>query len=235
MSLRPFHRLSALVFSLSAAAILVSLTTPAEAQTLVSGPFANLGNQTLVPNGDFENGLTSWNVFNTSVTFTTTNVNPLFGANSVRGAINTTITGPGSAITQVITGLTPGNTYVLSAFINTENLTPQAKAYVDLNDVFGDPDVGPLGGSSTVFAYAPFVPINPSITIRFVVDAPNATVPAGSFATADNIAVTPLASFVPASPIASAAPEPGSLNAMAFGGLLVLPVVCGMIRRRRAS
>jgi hypothetical protein len=232
MFLRPFHRLSVLAAA-GSAVFLLAPTAPARAQTFISAPFDNLGTQTLVPNGDFENGLTGWSIFNSMVTFTTSNVNPLVGVSSVRGTITTPFSGAGSALFQTVSGLTPGATYVLSAFFNTSNLNPLADAYIDLGDIAGEPQVGLPGGViATQFGFATFIAPGNSVTVRFVVDATGATVPAGSFATADNIAVTPLASFVPVNAAASAAPEPGTL---ALLGLTGLPLGGMMIRRRHAS
>jgi hypothetical protein len=232
MSLRLFHRQSVLATA-GSAVFLLTLTAPTRAQTFISAPFDNLGTQTLVPNGDFESGLTGWSIFNSTVTFTTSNANPLVGANSVRGTITTPFSGPGSALFQTVSGLTPGATYVLSAFFNTSNLTPLADAYVDLGDIVGEPQVGLPGGVlATQFSFATFIAPGDSVTVRFVVDATGATVPAGSFATADNIAITPLASFISPNAVASAAPEPGTLSLLC---LTALPLVGVAIRRRHDS
>jgi hypothetical protein len=236
MTLALFGRSPLLVAALSAVAVVAASTTPAHAQASVSAPFSTLGNQTLVPNGDFENGLTGWGFFNSTVTFTPTTENPLFGTTSARGTINSPFAGPGAAIVQIITGLTPGETYVISAFINASQLTPLAKTYVDMNDIFADPEVIVLGGTPTTqFTYAPFVANSDSMMLRFVVDGAGPDLlPTGSFATADNIAVTPLADFIPVNSAASAAPEPGTLALLAMGGVLGIPAV-RRARRRCAA
>lgn len=224
MTLLPSYRRSFLLATLSVAALVLVTTSPVHAQFRISAPFDGLGAQTLVPNGDFENDLDGWGVFNSMITFAPTTENPLFDTTSVRATVTTTFSGPGAAIFRTVSGLTPGETYVLSAFINTSNLTPQAEAYVDLSDIFDDPQVGVPGGlPTTQFTYASFVANDTFVNVRFVVDAivPN-VVPTGSFAIADNIAVTPLASFIPVNSAASAAPEPTSLAILAIGGLSFL-------------
>lgn len=205
-------------------ATLLAVVPRAEAQTVISGPFSSFGSQTVIPDGDFESGLSGWGTVGSVVTFSSSTAGPLFGTTSALGTITTPFAGAGAAITHQVNGLTIGTTYVLSAFFNTANLNPLAKAYVDLSDIAGDLDPGMMGGASGMqFAYAPFVATGTSVTVRFVVDVPGATqVPAGSFATVDNIAVTPSTAFSPAVAAAVAGPEPSAIALLAVVALGVM-------------
>src|SRR3954463_2080466 len=97
----------------------LAVSAYASASTIVvPGPFASLGNQTLVPNGDFSSGLAGWTVFPNGVgNFV---ASPAAGpdgnpgtALAITGPSGIPVASPGYALGQGVS-VTPGETYVLS-------------------------------------------------------------------------------------------------------------------------
>jgi len=175
-----------------------------------------LGNQTLVPNGDFSAGLAGWTVFPNGVgNFV---ASPAAGpdgnpgtALAITGPSGIPVASPGYALGQGVS-VTPGETYVLSGYV--QYLTgATGNAYIDLNDVTEDPNAlaNPLIINQWQFVYAPFVATSGTEFTRLVRDSGDSPNDQVLF---DRIAITPIASFVPAIPV--------PLPSAALGGLVLI-------------
>jgi len=124
----------------------------------------------------------------------------------------------GFALNQDGVPLVPGQNYVLSGFIYTGEAASGA-AYLDLNDVSWEVTaLVPIGVSQWQFVYETFTAGANTATIRLVRDG-NMDWPSRVYF--DEVAVTPLGSFIPVSAVP--VPEPSTylagLTALGMLGL----------------
>lgn len=191
-------------------------------QIQLEGPFwSNVGYWTDVTSGGFETGLSPWSVITPSRgTMEASTQTDYAGNASVKINALTTFTGPGYGIGQTIS-VTAGQTYVLSGFLQQGTITT-GRIYLDFCDVGWENEVH-FAVSSTPkaawqFAYGTVtIPVGvTSVYLRLVHDL---NVIAGQYAYVDEIALTPIASFVAPVPV----PEVSSLWCL---GLVLGCLVC---------
>ncbi|MFG0285799.1 MAG: GC-type dockerin domain-anchored protein [Phycisphaerales bacterium JB039] len=154
------------------------------------------GAWSVIPNGDFESGIMSpWVDFTPGKgVFRVTDAEAWSGAFSAGTMSGGPGSGPGYAAISASIAVTRGETYILSGFMNTGNLEAGA-LYIDLNDIPGDPHVPACFDlEGWQFGWRQWVADRTSVTIRIVRDGVWAPGDAAYF---DDIALTPLADFVP--------------------------------------
>ena len=204
--------------------------TPASNASLIIGPFDSAsGSWTLIDNGNFENGLDGWSNSTSPGNFALDSTLFMSSSHSVRSVPNSGFDGPGFALSHSV-DITGGETYVLSGFINTRDMAT-GNLYIDMNDVAFDPNLGSgelsYNTDEWQFLYQSFLPDAgvSSLTVRLVHDS---NVPSGESGYFDDIAITPVSSFVAPTVV----PEP-SISTLMGAGLSLL-AINGWRRRRTA-
>jgi hypothetical protein len=207
----------------------------------IVGPVTG-GVWTTVANGGFETNTSGWSLIGTAGNASVTSTPALYGARSGALTTTTSFSGPGYAIRRTISGLTVGQEYVLSGFLDARQLT-SGDLYIDLGDQPNnvlDPTVwAPIGQSG--FGWQKFTAWSTSVNVRVVRDSnyinspiggskstnPGGPVVVGQKGFFDEIAITHISSFK----APTAVPEPSSLACVGglVSGLSVLS------RRRRQS
>ncbi|MDX2222220.1 MAG: hypothetical protein SFV21_05700 [Rhodospirillaceae bacterium] len=208
MSQRTLHRLPAA----GVLAAFCALAQPASAATLL-GPFGSLGTQNLIANGDFETGTMAGfsNPFSLG-SFQARSDKLIHGNYAARAEANVSFTGPGFAAISNAIAVTPGLTYVFSAFMYAGDLATDDHLYLDLNDVpFDVHAIAVSGIDQWQYVYETFIPTTSSINIRLVRDN---VVNASVYAWIDNIGITLLSELE--NPVV-AAPAPGAATLLGAG------------------
>ncbi len=185
--------------------------------TVIQAPFGNLiPSYTLIPNGDFENniGWSGYGAYSTEQAYS--------GARSWKMTAPYSISGPGfAASSSSVGGLTIGETYVLSGFINTFGLSnsPNPQVYIDISDAANDPNAGlgellfGLDLNAWQFVYQEFVAASSSVTVRTVIDL---GLTGGAYAYFDDVAITRKTDFMIAD---VPAPATLALSVLGLAGL----------------
>jgi hypothetical protein len=140
---------------------------------------------------------------------------PFLGQFSARANTlqNMTVFGYGSISGPI--AVTPGVSYVLSAYFNSKNLA-SGNLYIDLNDASFDSHATAINSlESWQFAYTYFVPTSSTINVRIIRDGTAGPGPLGYI---DDVAVTRADQFAPA----VAVPEPATWLMASAGTLLLL-------------
>ncbi|MFO0264422.1 MAG: PEP-CTERM sorting domain-containing protein [Planctomycetota bacterium] len=230
------------VHLLVAAVALIGFLSAAEVATagwitLAPGQSWSNGNWTNVTNGNFESGSSGWTLIPLSGAngnFTTQASPVVYSGNSGALTTTTSFSGPGYAIQRNITGLTVGQSYVLSGFLNASALT-SGDLYIDLGDIPSDPTAwAPVNTNG--FSWIQFTAQATSVNVRVVRDSnfinglsgnPTGSVVVGQTGYFDEIAITQASLFQ----APTAVPEPSSLACVSglVAGLSVLS------RRRRQA
>ena len=207
------------------AGLLVSGSSTVSYAAVMQGPFLEgSGNWNLLPNGGFEQGDTSSWVSSWASHLGIIQVTSSYaysGAYSASLIPKISFEGAGFSLGHPVS-VTGGSSYVLSGFFNTSLMT-SGQLYLDLNDIAGDISVGSpeleLGVDEWQFVWGvTTIPANiNTVSVRMVRDG--VTV-AGEEAFIDEVALTPLADFIPPSQV----PVPGSVWLLGSGiaGLVFL-------------
>lgn len=197
---------------------------------IVLDPVPATGSFNVISNGGFETGtMASWSVFNNPAygVFAASSQSSYSGNWSAKTVPNANFTGAGyDAISAPIT-VTPGVTYVLSAFFNTASMSESA-LYLDLGDVPFEVQPGNYYSPTSARIFGPWffswdsftVPTNVStLQIRMIHDGSGGTnVFTSDVGYVDSVAITPVSQFSPP----TAVPEPSSF---VFGGMAVAAIV----------
>jgi hypothetical protein len=200
---------------------------------LILNPDPGTGNYSLVTNGDFSTGIDGWTRIESEPygTMSWSSSEGFTNFGSITSNPTVPRPGPGFAYHRQLSGLIPNQTYVLSGAFKVDDINA-GSLYIDMTDSYDGTDTGftlsvvpkPIGW---FFAYNTFKPAATSATVRIIRDTYGSDLLTGGFV--DNIAVTPLESFVAPIP---AVPEP-STYCTALAGL-----ACGgysMFRRRKRA
>lgn len=226
-----FAKLCVSFVYVGAITVCVMLSKPASAaMMIVVNPIAGTGNYNLAPNGDFNLNQGAWGIIPTEPygTFGWSGSEGFNGLGSRVALPQVPRSGPGFVHQREVTGLIPNQPYVLSGAFKVDDINA-GQLYIDGGNTYAGylPINNPLGFKPTgwFFAYNVFTPTGTNANIRFIRDSYGNDLQGGGYV--DEIAVTPLASFV--API-STVPEPSSLILAPLGlGLYAL------VRRRRKA
>ncbi len=196
--------------------VLAALTSVAFAQSgLIQGPFvAGSGNYTTIPGGTFEvsDPLTGW--FQSFMVSSVTS--PTLWGDRV-GLVTFPANGFYAVHKPLENSLVVGQQYVLSGFMRAEE--PGGSLAIDVGNFAGQfwnqtaataVQVDESNLTKWTFGYVIFTADNPSMTVRLVRNGPT-VLNANNFF--DDIAVTPVNSFVAPTPV----PEPATMTALALG------------------
>lgn len=218
-------------FSILAALTLVVLEAAAARAGIVLNPAPGTGQYDLLPNGGFETGtMADWpdQLPNGNAglgEFVASTAMPFAGNFSAQAVPTVSFSGPGFAEITDPLPVTVGETYVLSAFFNTSDLT-SGNLYVDTAGWGVNLQILPQTGlSGWQFLWADFTAPISTARFRLVRDG---AVETGQYGYIDDVALTPVQDFV----APSAVPEPGTLQMFATAFCAVVGItVSGRTRR----
>ena len=184
------------------------------ATTYVMDPVPGTGSFDVLPNGGFETGalLPEWLIsFTPWGSFSVTSEQAFAGSYSAVTVPNQNFgIGGYMTISQLNIPISSGQTYVFSAFFNTEAASATAHLAVDMDGPIG---VGALPQTGWHFAYDTWTASGNELDVRAFLDG---TVLSTDRGYVDQIALTPIGEFSP--PI----PEPATLGLLCLGGIALL-------------
>ena len=184
---------------------------------IITGPIdLSSGNWNLVENGSFEDDTAGWSSVNPNRgIFIVSNTIAAIGSQSAVTEGNN-FSGYGYASKRRVS-VTPGTSYILSAFFLIEELS-DGRIYLDVNDTEFEQEVhGQIGISGWQFSWGEIViPANVTyVDLRIVRDGEN--VKRGEYGYIDEVALTPASEF-----IAPLVPEPITLSLLTLGSIAIL-------------